>query len=409
MAFTSFSNPKEFVLESSYVGPKDKESTRIPEELNINQIDSDGKDKDGNYEGKATFVNQYNPAKTHSHIANESAEETKEIFNKVICEYMDYTDYRTNRRLMAMNEAEQNSVLVSLTNRLYGMIVGKIDSIDYGEITNSRGDITRLKHYDEMIECIKVLKDIFEQYHENTKPVQEIENAINNIEDMKALFVGAFAGNATFPISVYKTMTLACINSISFMIAVCIEYIKSPKNEGLEIVLNKTGISKVKESLVYESLVDFNDACRKGDVENCLRPLVQSKAKGLAPGLFLGIKFALVIGSVAVALLPIIKDLVYFFFAARARVSSYFDLQAKLLEMNAEELKNNADIKTEGDKKEVIRKQLAIAANFRKIADMIAIDSKKSEVEATNEIKKDNKKYKVDDVEDGTATDGPLF
>ena len=108
-------------------------------------------------------------------------------------------------------------------------------------------------------------------------------------------------------------------------------------------------------------------------------------------------------------MLPIIKDLVYFFFATRARVSSYFDLQAKLLEMNADELKNNPDIKTVGDKDAVIRRQLQIAKDFHEISDFIAVDAKTSEVKANKEIKKDKKEYNIDEVEPAQTSGGPLF
>ncbi len=59
-----------------------------------------------------------------------------------------------------------------------------------------------------------------------------------------------------------------------------------------------------------------------------------------------------------IALIPLIKDLVYYFFATV--VSVYFDIQADLLEMNANELKDNPNITTDANKKSVIRKQLAV-------------------------------------------------
>jgi hypothetical protein len=206
-------------------------------------------------------------------------------------------------------------------------------------------------------------------------------------------------------------MTLSVINATSFMIAVCIEYIKRPGSDGLRIVLDKTGVAKVKEHLVYESLKDFNEACRRGDVENALRPMIKNRAQGFVMTAALGLKAVLVVGGVLLALIPMIRNLVYFFYAARARVSSYFDLQAKLLEMNAQELENNPDIKTEDDRKEVIRRQLSIAASFHKLSNAIAVDNKGSEVKATNDIKKDSKDYRIDDIENEPVEpgSGPLF
>ena len=82
--------------------------------------------------------------------------------------------------------------------------------------------------------------------------------------------------------------------------------------------------------------------------------------------------------------------------------------------MNANQLNSNADIKTVGDKNSVVRRQLKIASAFRKLADKIAIDHNKNEREATNQIKADNRKYRIDDVNTNPdtaigASSGPLF
>lgn len=418
MQFTSFSNPKDYIIESLNTANSTHEGAKNSQSTASNDVDNDNDPvniNDGHDEilndkksAGSVIINQYDPSNKKSE--NESAF-SNEIFKKAVCEYMDYTDYNTNRVLASLNESEQNSLLLNLTNKLYRMIINKVDDIDYGEIPNTRGDITKLKRYDELRKCIKVLEGIFEQYREDTEPVKVIENAADNIENMRDLFMAGFMAKVEFAETIYNTMTLSVINSVSFMIAVCIEYVKSPKEEGLVTVLNRTGIAKVKDSLVYENLKKFNESCRKGDVENALRPLIKNKARGFIATAAMGVKAVLVLGGVMLALIPMIKDLVYFFFAARARVSTYFDMQAKLLEMNANELRDNPSIKTEDDKQRVIRKQLAIARTFHSIANAVAVDTKSSEVKADKEIKEDNRKYKVDEVDptSDTAADGPLF
>ena len=125
--------------------------------------------------------------------------------------------------------------------------------------------------------------------------------------------------------------------------------------------------------------------------------MIKNRAKGVVISL-LGLNAILVLGGVILAIIPMLRDLVYFFFAARSRLSNYFDLQAKLLEMNAAELKDNPEIKTVGDKDAVIRRQLAIARVFHQISDAVAVEAKTSERRATQEIKNDSRKYKIDDV-----------
>jgi hypothetical protein len=330
------------------------------------------------------------------------------IFKKVVVEYMDFTDYDTNNWLFSLNEAEQNNLLVSLTNKLYKMVVNKIDHIDFGEIPGTKGDITKLSKYKELRECFNILRGIFKQYREDDEPIDVIENACDNILNMKGLFMSAFIAKSSFPISVYKTMTLAVINATSFMIATCIEYIKNPKSEGLSIVLKKTGVAKVKDHLVYETLKDFNESCRKGEVENALQPFVKHRVRGFVGVFALTVKAVLVTGGVLLAILPMIKDLVYFFFSARARLANYLEIQGKLLEMNVKELEDG-DIETVDDKKAVIARQTTIANTFYKLANMIAVDNKSAEVKADNDIKKDKEKYKMDDVDPNPDQDGPLF
>ena len=356
-----------------------------------------------------------NPANQMNNNPNKRAvgEEvmTKE-FKQIVSEYMDITDYKTNTRLYNLDEAEQNTVLLSLTNKLYQMIVAKIDDVEKGDIPKSRGDITRLPKYNQLKECAKTLTSIFEQYKEDTAPIKVIENAIDNLEDNSDVFVQSYMAKVDFGIMIYESVTLAVIGSLSYMIACCIEYVKDPKNDGLTIVMDKTGVAKVKEHLLYENLVKFNEACRTNDIENALRPLIKNRTQNLfgVGGLVL-VKGLLIAVPVIIALIPLVKDLVYYFFAARQRVSVYFDIQADLLEMNANELKDNPNITTDADRKSVIRKQLQVARTFRQISDKLAVEAKTAENKADKEIKKDNKKYRIDDVETNPAdaSDGPLF
>lgn len=341
-----------------------------------------------------------------SKIEDTGSYKTKEVFSEAVQKYMDFHDIETNNRLHSLDEAEQNSFLVSLTNKLYRMMISRVDEIEYGDIPNTKGDITRLPKYKDIKETIEVLKSIFKQYKESEKPILEIENALSYVENYQDIFMSCYAGKIELGIMIYNNICLAIIASISYMISVCIEYIKSTRNDGMEIVLKKNKISRVKESLLYESLIKFNDASRKGDIENTLRPLIKAKVKNfaqIAPILF-GVMsvIGLILGCISM-----LKDIVYFFYATRARVSQYFDLQAGLLEMNAEMLKNS-DVETVGDKNRVIERQLAIARRFHKVADYIAIDNASAERNATSDIKNDNQKYKMDDVENN-VDDGALF
>lgn len=408
--FTKFTNPDKILRENfpgvmpklnnkqTVNGTVTSPSNPVPPSSKVKDSPSNPipMDKSGFKEETVSFRDYIeNPILINNKV--EDKEYVSEVFKEAVNEYMDIHDTHTVDMLCTLDEAEQNTVLLSLTKKLYSMIVGKIDDIEFGEIPNTRGDITKLSKYKQMVECVRVMRGIFEQYKENPEPINVIENAIKNIENQSDLFMQCFAAKVNLGIILYNTMTLSCINALSYMIAVCIEYIKDPHNDGMKIVMDKTGIAKVKEHLVYENLIKFNDSCRQGDIENALRPMIKNRAKGVVISL-LGLNAILVLGGVILAIIPMLRDLVYFFFAARSRLSNYFDLQAKLLEMNAAELKDNPEIKTVGDKDAVIRRQLAIARVFHQISDAVAVEAKTSERRATQEIKNDSRKYKIDDV-----------
>ena len=342
---------------------------------------------------------------------NETPSVHKKRVQNLMLEYMDMTDYDTAMPLFNLNEAEQNTFLISLTTKLYQMIVNKIDDVDFGDIPNSKGNIRQYSKYKQLRECVETLNNIFIQYKENTQPVQVLDNALSNLENNADIFMAGYAGDIPMIKMTYETTALGVIQGIGFMIATCIEYVKTPRKEGLEITLKKTGIRKVKDHLVYENLIKFNDACRTGDLEKALRPLIKNKVKNFADVLT-ALHVIIALGVLVAAIIPFVRQLVYFFYASRVRMSTYLDAQADLLEMNATELRNNDTIQTVDDKNRVIARQLKIAKLFHNTADKIAIDSKSSENQATKDLATDKKAYKLDDVNTNpanTVVDGPLF
>jgi hypothetical protein len=151
--------------------------------------------------------------------------------------------------------------------------------------------------------------------------------------------------------------------------------------------------------LVYGCLVKFNESCKKGHIESAFNPLIRARAKN-----FLGTAAGVVAGSIAIAgilmnILPILRELAYFFFSVRVNVSDYFEAQAKLLEMSATDIELGK-VQTAGDKKKVIERQKGIASFFRKISNKICVDVPSGENTAETMLKNDDKRTKIDDVRD---------
>lgn len=321
---------------------------------------------------------------------------------KVVSEFMDITDHETRRTLLSLNEADQNKVLLGLTGRLYEIISDKSTEVDFGDIPKTKGVVRQLKDYDKLTETLGLLESICREFKQDTRGnVDVINTALANLASREDMFTKAFKLNIEMPIMMYNTIYLSIISATSLMVSTCIEYIKAPLEETYQIALDKTALAKTQQGLLFDNLKKFNESCRKGDFDKAMDMVIKQNVKnfsGIDDVLLLGSGLALI--TLVFNIIPILRELIYFFYYTRVRVSDFFDIQADLLAMNAQNLEYNST-KTAVEKKQIRDKQMKIADMFRKIANTVAVDAKQAEVKATKEITNSDKKMKVKDVSDG--------
>lgn len=314
----------------------------------------------------------------------------KKDYDTILNEYFDIEHRETRKVMLNINEADQNQVLSALTSRLYDHIVDRVDDIDFGDIPNTKGDITKLDSYQKLVDCVSIMRQLLEEYKQDVKPIGIIEKAIQNIGARKELFEKAFRYQVELPMITYSTIVLSIISSTSFLVSTCIEFIKIPSQDEFNVILDKVALTKSKSNLLFHNLEKFNTACDKGQIDNCLETIIKNNMKNLT-----GVEVGFVVGGVAMAglllnIIPILRELIFFFYYSRTRVSDYFDIQADLLQMNAYNLQNNETMK-KSERDKIVKKQLKIVDLFRKISNKIAINTKECEVKATKDIVQSNK------------------
>ena len=316
--------------------------------------------------------------------------------DKAINEYFDMTDNAT-RRTFLFDEATATSVLTGLTNRLYDHIVKKTTSIDYGSIPQTKGDITKLTMYDDLKDVCEIIKGIVKEFGEKSGPIDTVTLAMANIESRKDLFTRAYRADCELPVMLYENTVLAIVSATSYLIAGCIELIKAPSDETYKIQLDKLAYSKSRDHLLYTTLDKFNKACEKGDVDKACNEIIGQRVRkftGVAAGIIAGT----IVGIVVIMnIVPLLRELVYLHFYTRTKIADFFNIQADLLQMNAYNVEANGAINPE-QRKDIAKKQQAIADNFRSVANKIQIDQKQAEVKASREIESNARKYKVDDI-----------
>ena len=316
--------------------------------------------------------------------------------DKAINEYFDMTDNAT-RRTFLFDEATATSVLTGLTNRLYNHIVKKTTSIDYGSIPQTKGDITKLTMYDDLKDVCEIIKGIVKEFGEKSGPIDTVTLAMANVESRKDLFTRAYRADCELPVMLYENTVLAIVSATSYLIAGCIELIKAPSDETYKIQLDKLAYSKSRDHLLYTTLDKFNKACEKGDVDKACNEVIGQRVRkftGVAAGIIAGT----IVGIVVIMnIVPLLRELVYLHFYTRTKIADFFNIQADLLQMNAYNVEANGAINPE-QRKDIAKKQQAIADNFRSVANKIQIDQKQAEVKASREIESNARKYKVDDI-----------
>lgn len=320
-------------------------------------------------------------------------------YNRAITEYFDLNDRETRKILLAVNEDDQTKVLVSLTSKLYDNVVERVDDIDWGEIPATKGDITKLSNYLRLMDSLDTMKNLLLEYKQDTKPVDTIRTAISNIIDSTSIWKRAYALNVELPIVFYNSIVLSIIESTSYLISMCVQYIKLPGTDTFQATIDKSALVKTKDHMVFETLEKFNQAYDKGQVTNAMEYVIKSNSKNFMGELTVA-GSALGVVAILFAIVPILREVIFLFYYNRVRISEYFDMQADMLQINAYNVEHSRPDLTNEQKKSISTKQMKIAERFRRISSRIAIEVKQSEVKATKELTKENKKYQTKEVLD---------
>lgn len=322
-------------------------------------------------------------------------------FNEAM-KYFDNDDTMTRNILLSVNEADQNIVMTSLANKLYGHITDKVDEIDFGTIPNSKGDITKIDNFESLLDCVNIISDILQQYHQDTSAVEVVNLAIQNMIDRTDMFEKAYKLNIEMPIIIYNTIALSIVSSISYLISSCIEFVKLPEDKGFEIAMDRASALKVKEAILFADLKKFNKMCGDGSFDKAMDFVMKQNANNFTgAGMFtIGASSVVVALGILLLIIPLIRELIFFFYYSKAKASEYFDAQSSLLLINAYNIENNLTREPK-KKKQIVDKQRKIADTFKKLSNSLKVNLKTGEKKAVDETEKlDKQKLKHDEVLD---------
>lgn len=345
------------------------------------------------------------------------------VYNQLIKEHFNIGDTQTRKILVSIDEADQNQVLGNLATKLYNSIVKKVTDIDFGQIPLSKGDITKIPNYMDIVECLTTMRDMMQERRQTTVSVDTIFNAIENLKKYKNIWEKGYVLECEIAIVFYNTIALSIVSATSLLISATVEFIKNPDSEVIDLELAKVANNKTKDGLLFKNLEKFNKSCKKGEIEKTFNDILkaqrqvresaeaeENKESGIVMENIASILFtgAMVL-SLLTCVIPILHQLTITLYNLRQKVSDYLSGEADIIRLNAEKVQYNRT-KTPEQKKKIIEKQNKIADHFKKWANALTIKATKAEKESEQQIKKDkDMKNKIDDVVDEIPGSAVIF
>lgn len=307
-------------------------------------------------------------------------------------------NWKEREQIREILEDANSPVTRKYHEKLFQSVIEK-KHINFGSIEKSKGDIKEYEGYQNMLEILDILSKlaIAERYDSVLGYIQIVQKAIKNLEDLRTAYMEGFSTKTDYVILEYNTYVYTTVEATTTLLYEFVEYVKRPDMVTMEIQLKN---NKSRANLFYfEQLKKFNNVIDKMGIE--YRKLLENLCKKGREN-FIGVDEIIgitAISVVAMAIVPITRELIYQFYRLRGNLSASLEMQAKFLEMN----KACLEAQTEMDpkkKKEIIDNQKKLSNFLRRISEKIKVKTSKSIKDTKVELNKQNKMLSIDRLQD---------
>jgi len=319
--------------------------------------------------------------------------------------YLESKDAYKIDEARAILEDSSSPTTSAYYDALFSSVINKAH-IDFGDIPNSKGDISSYIGYQPMIDTLSTIKALGAE--QKVKDVIDyasvVEEAISHIMDLSSIYKQGFAEKVPYIALEYNTWVYNCVQATTALLYNFVEYIKEPNNQVMTIKLKNTKLRA--DEFFFEQLNKFNAIQTRNGT--AYRKMLEEMLSG-GKNNFLGsdrIVGIAAIGAIAFAVVPVTRALIYQIYKFRTNLSEELEIQAKFLEMNRTCLENNNTLDAKR-KSEVIDKQKKLSSELRKLSEKIKVKSSKSIIDSKREIQRDNKSLTMDSIRQN-INDSPL-
>lgn len=307
--------------------------------------------------------------------------------------------FSERNKVLALENETAVSVDSVLISKLYKAVLSKAD-LDFDTIPDSKGDITKFEGYSSTKDVLSLLEALAKDSRVNIPDINTVNKALHTLELLRTPFVKGFMMNNSIVTLLYNSVILSILDSTSHIMSSYVDFVRSPNSVEFKIIKTKT--SKYRTSI--SNLESFNEIYKSGDLNKLLADSLRQRDN------FTGTSFLVVASSVAALSLvvPLLREMVYYFYFARVTVSDYLNHQTQLLEINKANLENSK--LTPKEKKEVAKTQTKYVNKLHELSEKIAVPAGQSEKEVKHSIMKDDQAWTIDTLKSEVAnTDSSGF
>lgn len=300
---------------------------------------------------------------------------------------------REELRIQAVLEDTQSPVTNKYLAKLYDFVISK-SHIDFDDIPNSKGNIVEYKGYTNMIQVLENILKLAsdENSHMVIEYVNVVKESITHMIALADTYKKGFSIRNEYVMLEYNTFVYTIVQATSTLLYEFVDYIKRPGKNTIDITLKNT---KYRANTFYiDQLRKFNTINKNMNYNKYLESMINNGRDNFTGVELIGLS---VVISVALAIIPITRELVYHFYNLRSRLSDCLAQQAYFLEMNKTVIEANSDF-NQNKKDSIIIKQEKIKNLCVRLSDKLRVQHIKSIDAGKAAIKNDNKLLTIDTI-----------
>lgn len=296
--------------------------------------------------------------------------------------------------IQAVLEDSNSPVKNKYLEKLFDSVINK-GHIDFDNIPMSKGNIVEYAGYTNMIEVLENIMKLASDSKSQTviEHVSIVKEAIANMRALAPVYQKGFKLRNDYIMLEYNTFVYTIIQATSTLLYEFVDYVKKPSSQTIEIVLKNT---KYRANTYYISQLNkFNAINKKMQYGKYLETMLQNGKEAFTGVELVGLS---VVVGVALAIIPVTRELVYHYYNLKSNVSDCLAQQAYFLEMNKTVVEANSDF-NEKKKTAILMKQEKIKNLCLRLSDKLRVTHVKSIDSGKAAIQNDNKLLTIDGIQ----------